>query len=122
MTIDETTARRLLDEELAELRDALQTVAGDVAEDETGVSDELSTADQHPAEMGTEVHDLSRDLGLRGDLRRRIEENEAARTRLDAGRYGACERCGRPIADDRLRAVPSTRYCVEDEAAMAERR
>ena len=122
VTIDTITARRLLDEELARLRTSLQTVSGAIGDEETGASDELSSADQHPAEVGTEVNDLSRDVGLRTDLRRRIEENAAARDRLDAGRYGMCERCGRPIAADRLRDMPSTRCCVEDEALVDEGR
>lgn len=119
VTIDETTARGLLDEERATLLRDLRSVVGDVGDEETGGADELSDVDQHPAEVGTEVADLSRDLGLRADLRQRVEENRAALERLEAGRYGVCERCGRPIGDERLRAVPSTRYCVDDEMAVA---
>ena len=51
-----------------------------------------------------------------------IEENRAALSRVGTGRYGVCERCGRRIDDDRLRAVPSTRYCAEDGMAVAEGR
>jgi RNA polymerase-binding transcription factor DksA len=31
---------------------------------------------------------------------------------LEAGTYGACERCGGPIAAPRLEAIPHTRFCV----------
>lgn len=32
--------------------------------------------------------------------------------RLDAGRYGPCQRCGEPIGADRLRACPEARLCM----------
>ncbi|MCW2679696.1 MAG: Zinc finger, DksA/TraR C4-type, partial [Frankiales bacterium] len=31
---------------------------------------------------------------------------------LEAGTYGVCERCGRPIGDARLQARPSARACI----------
>lgn len=33
--------------------------------------------------------------------------------RLDAGRYGACQRCGRPVSEARLRASPEARLCLD---------
>jgi hypothetical protein len=44
-------------------------------------------------------------------------EVEAALARLAAGRFGICETCGRPIADDRIEALPTARFCVADERA-----
>ena len=41
-----------------------------------------------------------------------LEEIEAARIRLAKGTYGTCERCGARIGDERLEAVPATRFCV----------
>lgn len=122
MTIDDATARRLLDAERAALERSLRSVISDVGDEEAGAASELTGYDQHPAELGTEVADLSRDLGLRTDLRRLLLENDAARARVARGTYGTCERCGRPIAEERLRAVPSTRFCAADEAAVAEGR
>jgi len=40
----------------------------------------------------------------------------AAAHRLDRGTYGTCQACGRPIGDERLEALPATRFCVEDQA------
>lgn len=122
VTLDDTTARQLLDDEHAALLRSLRSVTRDLGQEETGAGDELSDVDQHPAEVGTEVHDMERDLGLRTDLRHRLDENRAALARVEAGTYGACERCGRTIDDERLRAVPSTRYCADDEVLAAEGR
>ena len=43
---------------------------------------------------------------------RELKELRAAEVRLDAGIFGLCEACGRPIALGRLRAAPTTRVCV----------
>lgn len=33
--------------------------------------------------------------------------------RLDVGRYGACQRCGQPVGEARLRASPESRLCLD---------
>lgn len=114
MAIDETTARRFLDDERSRLEEALALTDRDLAEERTGRSGELSSYDQHPAERATELADMEREEGLRSDFEARLLENEEARRRVDEGRYGICQRCGRPIDDERLEAMPSTRLCVED--------
>ena len=118
MAIGADTARRLLEEERARLEDAARTVDADLEEEREGAGEELAAYDQHPAEEGTEVHDMSRDLGLRTDLHARLEENEAALRRLEEGSYGRCEMCGKDIGDERLRAMPSARYCIEDQQTV----
>jgi len=45
---------------------------------------------------------------------------ERALERLEAGRYGLCERCGRPIPPERLRAVPAATRCAPCQAAAEE--
>jgi RNA polymerase-binding transcription factor DksA len=41
-----------------------------------------------------------------------LAEVDAALGRVSAGRYGRCERCGRPIAPARLDARPTARLCM----------
>ena len=41
-----------------------------------------------------------------------IEEFEDALVRLDDGRYGTCQSCGRPIPTERLEVLPQTRFCA----------
>ena len=50
---------------------------------------------------------------LRDSQRQELAEIDAALRRIQAGSYGCCESCGRPIARQRLRAVPQARTCVE---------
>jgi RNA polymerase-binding transcription factor DksA len=98
---------------LIEVRDAasrLSTAANEASERE------LSSADQHPAEQATETLERELDLGVLQSVEAELTELQAALDRLDAGTYGKCEICGKPIAEGRLEAMPAARYCVEDQA------
>lgn len=44
--------------------------------------------------------------------RRLLKEVVTALRKLDEGGFGECERCGEPIAEKRLEALPFARYCI----------
>lgn len=112
----EVTRRRLESERsrLTGLRDELnRSLAG---ERETSSLQELSSEDQHPADLGTETFNRERDLGTLESLEEELDEVERALERLEQGTYGVCVACGRPIPPERLEALPATPFCVEDSA------
>lgn len=74
---------------------------------------ELSTYDNHPADIGSETFERSKDMAVRGSLETRLRDVEEALGRLDAGTYGVCQVCGRAIDEERLQAMPETPYCKE---------
>lgn len=45
--------------------------------------------------------------------RRELREIVAALHRMDAGEYGICERCEKPIGAARLNALPMVRFCID---------
>ena len=47
--------------------------------------------------------------------RREVMQIDAAIARMDEGAYGTCVDCGEEIPIDRLRALPFTLRCQEDE-------
>ena len=47
----------------------------------------------------------------------KLRDVERALEKLDAGTYGTCDVCGRPIALDRLDAIPWAARCVDDAAS-----
>ena len=114
--MDKATASRRLEEErtrLQGIRDGLQR------EQEEGSSEtggELSSFDQHPGDSGTETFEMEKNVSLLEQVDDELQEIEAAAQRLERGTYGTCQACGRPIGDDRLEALPATRFCVEDQA------
>lgn len=50
--------------------------------------------------------------------RRLLKEVVTALRKLDEGGFGECERCGEPIAEKRLEALPFARYCIDCQRAI----
>jgi RNA polymerase-binding transcription factor DksA len=80
---------------------------------------ELSSAEQHPAELATETIERELDQSVVNHAETELVELDAAMDRLDGGTYGLCEGCGQPINEERLEAMPAARYCVEDQAKVS---
>ena len=101
-------------ERLVEAREAL-TTGGFVGQAEGTAIEELSTVDQHPADIGTETFTMERDQSLLEQIRSDLDDVGSALARLEQGTYGLCEACGGPIGDERLEAVPAARFCLEHQ-------
>jgi DnaK suppressor protein len=52
--------------------------------------------------------------------RRLLKEVVLALQKITEGGFGDCERCGEPISEKRLEAVPFARYCIECQRAVEE--
>ena len=115
--MDTQIARARLDEE----RDRLSRTLAELEEQSDAQKEslqELSVYDQHQGDIGTETFEMEKDASIIESVRAALEDIEAATARLDAGTYGTCQRCGEPIADDRLEAMPAARYCLEHQAEV----
>lgn len=55
-------------------------------------------------------------LGLQAGARQRLEMVRRALASIEAGTYGSCAGCKRPIPESRLDALPETPLCVECSA------
>ncbi len=75
--------------------------------------------DEHDPDGSTASLDQARDAALLVRAEQTLVELAAAEERVAAGTYGRCERCGRPIADERLAARPETRVCVRCASSPA---
>ena len=71
------------------------------------------TFDENFADSGQVAAELGEAQALAGPLLGQLADVEAALAKLDDGTYGHCERCGDPIADARLEAMPHTRFCIQ---------
>ncbi|MCQ6558246.1 TraR/DksA C4-type zinc finger protein [Paenibacillus mendelii] len=78
--------------------------------EETG---ELSTIDNHPADMATETFERGKDIALLEHEDLRLSRIDSALDAMDNGEYGQCLTCGKPIPLERLQALPDTLYCVD---------
>lgn len=103
---------------LLELRNHVLTQLGEhteetlmkSAKDDSG---DLSGYGQHMADAGTDTFDRDFALSLVSSEQEALAEIEAAIKRVHAGTYGICEVTQKPIAKERLLAVPFTRNSAE---------
>lgn len=70
------------------------------------------------AAAASQVFEQQRDLALRDRATQQLALVDAALARLDAGTFGACLRCGRPIAVGRLEALPWAAHCIDCQGAI----
>ena len=70
------------------------------------------TDDEHDPEGATLAFERQHAAALLDAAREQVAALDAALGRLAAGRYGVCERCGRPIGEGRLKARPAALTCI----------
>ena len=68
--------------------------------------------DEHDPEGATIAFERQHIAALLSQARDQLSQVEQAIARLDAGRYGECQSCGRPIGADRLAARPTATTCI----------
>jgi RNA polymerase-binding transcription factor DksA len=89
------------------------------AKDDSG---DLSAYGQNMADGGINTFDRDFVLSLVSNEQEALTEIEAAIKRIRAGTYGVCEGTGKPIAKERLLAVPFTRYSAEAQKEIEKNR
>jgi RNA polymerase-binding transcription factor DksA len=77
-----------------------------------GLDSELSHLDNHPADEGTETHDVELQAGAELHLQEESERIREALAALADGTYGTCRDCGTEIPADRLAAQPDAVRCL----------
>src|SRR5437588_56926 len=116
--MDPDAARQRLEAERARLQEMRAGFDDEHLTDETeneSVS-ELSSIDQHQADIGTETFEREKDLSILEQIDSELGDVEWALKRLDDGTYGTCEVDGKPIPEERLEAMPAARLCKEHQA------
>jgi DnaK suppressor protein len=80
---------------------------------------ELAEEVEHPrvshgaqTAAATEVSESQRGQQLREREQQHLDLIEGALKRIEAGTFGICETCGKPIAPERMEALPWAQDCV----------
>jgi DnaK suppressor protein len=76
-------------------------------------SKQSNADDEHDPEGATIAFERQQVAALLEQARRRLADVDAAVTAVEAGTYGRCETCGRPIAPERLAVRPTARTCID---------
>jgi len=108
------------DEELGEVRAELADEAaglraeiGQAQAQIQRLSDTVAEAGDDEADSSSKLYEREHELALTRNTRELLEQTEHALERIDAGTYGVCESCGKPIGKARLLAFPRATLCVE---------
>jgi len=83
---------------------------------------DLSAYGQHMADAGTDTFDRDFALSMVASEQEALSEIDAAIKRIHDGSYGICEITQKPIAKERLLAVPFTRYSAEAQKDLERNR
>jgi DnaK suppressor protein len=75
-------------------------------------SEDSNADDEHDPEGATIGFERAQLTAVLEAARERLRELDAALERAGSDAYGVCERCGGPIGEERLAALPATRVCV----------
>ncbi|WP_214483742.1 yteA family sporulation protein [Bacillus sp. SM2101] len=80
---------------------------------------ELSSYDNHPGDLGTELYEREKDISLLEHVEKEITDIENALDAIDNGTYGTCIVCGKDIPIERLQALPTALHCKEHSPDQA---
>jgi DnaK suppressor protein len=108
------------DAELAELRIELEKEAfalrAELGESQAQIAarlgDAATEAGDDEADTSSKLFEREHELALSNNTRELLEQTEHALARIEAGTYGVCESCGKPIGKARLQAFPRATLCV----------
>jgi DnaK suppressor protein len=105
--------RQLLLREKSRLEGELQDIEQlDRSHSQSEEIGEAANYDQHIADVATETFMRERDEAMERSLRAELSQVEHAMEKVENGAYGYCDRCGAPIASERLKALPYATLCI----------
>ncbi|MFJ6013437.1 TraR/DksA family transcriptional regulator [Streptomyces sp. NPDC092952] len=111
-------ARAELSSEALRLRSELEAAGAALA---GLMRDSGDGAGDDEADTGTKNITREHEISLAANAQEMLDQTERALARLDAGTYGLCEICGKPIGKARMQAFPRATLCVEDKQKQERR-
>lgn len=115
MTIDTNTIaniKKALLEEKAELEENLNRIAKPIDAQKGDYEPVFDEVGNDREDNTTEVEEYTDNLPIEMTLEKKLQDIISALAKLDEGRYGICEKCGKEIDIERLKANPSAKNCM----------
>lgn len=76
------------------------------------LSSELSSYDNHPSDLASEMFEMEKNLALEENEKVMINKINNALNSIEDGTYGKCKMCDKDISKERLSIVPYAEYCI----------
>jgi RNA polymerase-binding protein DksA len=111
--LDTELFRERLEAERQRVLDAIENIhtenPGSISEE----IEELTVPDNHLGDVATATFDREMASTLEENSTHVLAAIDAALGRIESGTYGVCQQCGRPIAEERLEALPWATLCID---------
>lgn len=95
------------------LTERRQSLVGQVQQAELYSRERDAEATQDPADMAANAYTKELLVSMSDNDRQLLNLIDEALERMDDSGYGKCVRCGQPLPERRLEAVPWARHCVK---------
>ncbi|MCP9954985.1 TraR/DksA family transcriptional regulator [Actinomadura madurae] len=103
-----------LDEVRAGLEEQIETLRAEIAASASQIAegDTSDGAGDDQADAGAKTYEREHELALSYNSQDLLAQIERAVQRMNAGTYGICESCAKPIGKARLQVFPRATLCV----------
>jgi DnaK suppressor protein len=102
--------KRLMEERMR-LEEELMKVREGLAESQAESSGENDFEEDY-AESGSSTFEREKELSIQVNVSDLLQKVDRALERMRNGSYGYCLNCGKPIAKERLKALPYAELCI----------
>jgi RNA polymerase-binding protein DksA len=113
--VDTDRFRERLLEERSRVVDAIDNIHAENPGSIGDETEELTFQDNHLGDVATATFDREMASTLEENSNHVLAEIDEALARIENGTYGLCGRCGKPIGEERLEALPWATLCIEDK-------
>lgn len=105
-----------LQKKLEAEKEKLQSCLQSFADKDKKLKDDWDTRfpsfDSHLEESADEVEEFETLLPIEHNLELKLQNVNSALEKIKKGKYGVCEKCKKPISEDRLKAYPEAKTCT----------
>ncbi len=102
---------------ISELKAEIERLSADLATSDAELTELLrhsgDGAGDDQADSGSIAIEREQELTFLNNTKRLLRDSRLALDRINAGTYGVCESCARPIGKARLQAFPRAALCLE---------
>ncbi len=113
--VDTAHLRQRLVDERQRVLDAIENIHSENPGSLGEETEEPTFQDNHLGDVATATFDREMASTLEENSTHVLGEIDAALVRIEEGTYGVCERCGQPIGEERLDALPWAKLCIDDK-------
>jgi len=105
--------KELLLERRRKIESGLEQVAKKSARGENNYDTVFPEYGRAEDENAEEVAAFIDSISMGENLKKSLDEIDLALKKIDSGKYGVCEVCSKKISKERLKILPTARYCLD---------